>query len=90
MRERGPRAGWSAFEFDLIVRPFPHPIVVQQVSAPQPKLLMVILSFMVAAWLPTGLSYLLMLWPPFSHLVTQHRSPLTRSSTASRAVSTST
>ncbi len=50
-----------------------HPAVLQQVAAPQPRLLVLLAWFVAVSWMP-GLSFrALALWPPFSVFDWQHR-----------------
>ena len=51
---------------------FLHPIVMQQVSAKQPKLWILIVCLVVPNWLPTITSFVLMQCPSFSHFMTPH------------------
>lgn len=58
--------------FDIIVRNIPHSVVLQQTTAPQPRLVIVLLSLFVPGWLPTLLAHALMLWHDFSSFVSEH------------------
>src|SRR6266498_3739555 len=46
--------------FDLTVRTILHQVVLQQITAPQPKLVIVLFCLFVAGWLPTLFAHALM------------------------------
>jgi membrane protease YdiL (CAAX protease family) len=54
--------------FDLSMR-IPHPVILQQMSAQQPRLLVVLLWLFAAGWLLSLLSHLFMLVPVFPKMV---------------------
>lgn len=54
------------------MRHFPHPVVLQQISEPQPRLWLIVVCFASVAWLPTALTAALTEWPWFSDLATAH------------------
>jgi membrane protease YdiL (CAAX protease family) len=54
------------------VRSIPHPVVFQQITAPQPKLWIALLCLFVPDWLPTLLAHALMLWPMLSTFASDH------------------
>jgi membrane protease YdiL (CAAX protease family) len=56
----------------VIVRNFPHSAVLQQLAAPQPKMVIVLLCLFIPGWLPTLLAHALMRWSDFSTFVSNH------------------
>ena len=60
--------------FDLTVRTILHQVVLQQITAPQPKLVIVLFCLFVAGWLPTLFAHALMSWPLFSAFTAEHNS----------------
>ena len=54
------------------MRDFPHPVVLQQISADQPRIWVWFLLLFVPNWLPRLLNQGLMLWPSFRHVVADH------------------
>ena len=54
------------------MRDFPHPVVLQQISADQPRIWVWFLFLFVPNWLPHLLNQGLMLWPSFIHVVADH------------------
>jgi membrane protease YdiL (CAAX protease family) len=60
-----PFSGW-------IARHIPHPIVRQQVSAPQPSLLLLLLCFFTPGWMPKLVAYVLIQWPSFGTFASEH------------------
>jgi membrane protease YdiL (CAAX protease family) len=54
------------------VRIIPHPVVLQQITAPQPRLWITFLCLFVPNWLPTSLAHALMLWPVLSTFASEH------------------
>lgn len=54
------------------VRSIPHPAVVEQISAPQPGLVVLLVWLFAASWAPTLSLRTLMLWPAFKALAWQH------------------
>jgi membrane protease YdiL (CAAX protease family) len=58
--------------FGMISRSIPHSAVLQQISAPQPRLVVILLCFGVPCWLPTLLVYALKRWPAFWTFACEH------------------
>jgi membrane protease YdiL (CAAX protease family) len=58
--------------FGMIFRSIPHSAVLQQISAPQPRLVVVLLCLGVPWWLPTLLVHMLKRWPAFWTLASEH------------------
>lgn len=58
--------------FTLLVTAFPHPNAVRQISAPQPRLLTLLLCLVVPSWAPRFLSQALMQWPAMVRLSSSH------------------
>jgi membrane protease YdiL (CAAX protease family) len=54
------------------MRGFPHSVVLQQISADQPRISVWFLLLFVPIWLPYILTQGLMLWPPFIRVVADH------------------
>lgn len=50
----------------------PHAAVLQQLTVPQPKALVVLLFCFIPTWLPTVLSHLLVQWPDFVAFISIH------------------
>lgn len=56
----------------MIERSFPHPIVLQQASAPRPHLLALLFFYAVPAWLLTPVTVRLMHWSAFAEFASIH------------------